>query len=95
MNFRTVRTKDDVLKQIKDIIAAFKIEPGEWVYFSTQPRGDQAGLMFDDLNRWELDTAAPDNPIALSGGIPVVSMLVVNSKAIEKLLTPSSAGNFL
>lgn len=85
LNFRTVRTKDDVLKQIKDIIAAFKIEPGEWVYFSTQPRGDQAGLIFDDLNRWELDKAAPDNPIALSGGIPVVNMMLLNSKAIEKL----------
>ncbi|MCH8015910.1 MAG: amidohydrolase family protein [Acidobacteria bacterium] len=85
LNFRTVRTKDDVLKQIKDIIAAFKIEPGEWVYFSTQPRGDQAGLIFDDLNRWELDKAAPDNPIALSGGIPVVNMMLINSKAIEKL----------
>ena len=85
LNFRTVRNKDDVLKQIKDILAAFKIEPGEWVYFSTQPRGDQAGLIFDDLNRWELDKAAPDNPIALSGGIPVVNMILVNSKAIEKL----------
>ena len=85
LNFRTVRTKDDVLKQIKDIIAAFKIEPGEWVYFSTRPRGDQAGLIFDDLNRWELDKAAPDNPIALSGGIPVVNMMLINSKAIEKL----------
>jgi len=85
LNFRTVRTKDDVLKQIKDIIAAFKIEPGEWVYFSAQPRGDQAGLIFDDLDRWELDKAAPDNPIALSGGIPVVNMLLINSKAIEKL----------
>ncbi|MCH6569815.1 MAG: amidohydrolase family protein [Acidobacteria bacterium] len=85
LNFRTVRTKDDVLKQIKDIIAAFKIEPGEWVYFSTQPRGDQAGLIFDDLDRWELDKAAPDNPIALSGGIPVVNMMLINSKAIEKL----------
>jgi predicted amidohydrolase YtcJ len=93
LNFRTVRTKDDVLKQIKDIIAAFKIEPGEWVYFSTQPRGDQAGLLFDDLNRSELDKAAPDNPIALSGGIPVVNMLVVNSKAIEKLW--SKYGDFI
>ena len=85
LNFTTVRTKDDVLKQIKDIIAAFKIEPGESVYFSTQPRGDQAGLIFDDLNRWELDKAAPDHPIALSGGIPVVNMMLINSKAIEKL----------
>ncbi|MCH8819066.1 MAG: amidohydrolase family protein [Acidobacteria bacterium] len=85
LNFRTVRTKDDVLKQIEDVIAAFKIEPGEWVYFSGRPRGDQAGLLYDDLDRWELDKAAPDNPIALTGGIPVVNMMLINSKAIEKL----------
>ena len=85
LNFRTVRTKDDVLKQIEDVIAAFKIEPGEWVYFSGRPRGDQAGLLYDELDRWELDKAAPDNPIALTGGIPVVNMLLINSKAIEKL----------
>jgi len=85
LNFRTVRTKDDVLKQIEDIITAFKIEPGEWVYFSGRPRGDQAGLLYDDLDRWELDKAAPDNPIALAGGIPVVNMLLLNSQAIEKL----------
>ncbi len=85
LNFRTVRTIDDILKQIEDVITAFKIEPGEWVYFSGRPRGDQAGLLYDELDRWELDKAAPDNPIALSGGIPVVNMLLVNSKAIEKL----------
>ncbi|MEE2822829.1 MAG: amidohydrolase family protein [Acidobacteriota bacterium] len=85
LNFRSVRTTDDVIQQIKDIIAAFKIQPGEWVYFSVRPRGDQAGLLYDDLDRWELDKAAPNNPIALTGGIPVVNMLLVNSKAIEKL----------
>ena len=85
LNFRTVRTMDDILKQIEDVITAFKIEPGEWVYFSGRPRGDQAGLLYDELDRWELDKAAPNNPIALAGGIPVVNMLLVNSKAIEKL----------
>ncbi|MEE8349506.1 MAG: amidohydrolase family protein [Acidobacteriota bacterium] len=93
LNFRAVKTTDDVLKQIEDVIAAFKIEPGEWVYFSGRPRGDQAGLLYDDLDRWELDKAAPDNPIALSGGIPVVNMLLVNSKAIEQLW--SKYGDFI
>ena len=70
VNFRTVRTKDDVIKQIKDIIAAFQIKPGEWVAFSGNPRGDQAALLWDELNRWELDKAAPDNPISFSGVFP-------------------------
>jgi predicted amidohydrolase YtcJ len=93
LNFRAVNNKDDVIGQIKDVIAAFKIEPGEWIYFSAQPRGDQAGLLYDDLDRWELDKAAPNNPIALTGGIPVVNMLLVNSMAIEKLW--NKYGNFI
>jgi len=85
LNFRAVRTTDDVLKQIQDIIAAFQFEPGEWIQFSTNPRGDQARMLYDELDRWELDKAAPDNPIALSMGIPILNMALVNSKAIEAL----------
>jgi predicted amidohydrolase YtcJ len=85
LNFRAVNTKDDVIKQMKDTIAAFKFKPGEWVYFTANPRGDQAKLLFDILNRWELDKAAPDNPVALTLGLPVVNGLMVNSKGIEAL----------
>ena len=85
LNFRTVQTKDDVLQQMQDIIAAFQIKPGEWVAFTGNPRGDQSALLWDELNRWELDKAAPDNPISLTGGIPVVNMMLLNSKAIDKL----------
>ena len=85
LNFRAVKTKDDVIKQIKDTIAAFKFKPGEWIYFPTNPRGDQARLLFDVLNRWELDKAAPDNPIALTVGMPIHNGLLVNSKAIDLL----------
>ena len=85
LNFRAVKTKDDVLKQIKETIAAFKFKPGEWIFFPTNPKGDQAALLFDVLNRWELDKAAPNNPIVLSLGVPIVNVLLVNSKAIEAL----------
>jgi len=85
LNFRAVSTADDVLQQIKDIIAAFNIEPGKWIYFSTNPRGDQAEILYDKLNKWELDKAAPDNPIVLTTGVPVVNMLLLNSKAMEPL----------
>ena len=57
INFRLVKTKDDVLKQIEDIIAAFPFQPGEWIQFSTNPRGDQARMLYDELDRWELDKA--------------------------------------
>ncbi len=86
LNFRQVRTTDDVLKQIRDIIAAFNFPPGQWLFFTTDPRGpDQAQLVFNDLNRWELDKAAPDNPIALTIGIPYVNGMMLNSKGIEAL----------
>ena len=85
LNFRAVNTTDDVIKQIKDVIAAFEFEPGEWLYFSTNPRGDQAELLYDKLNRWELDKAAPDSPIVLTQGVPVVNLLMLNSEAIEAL----------
>ncbi len=85
VNFRQVKTVDDVLKQIRDTIAAFQFEPGEWISFSTNPTGDQARMLFDDLTRWELDKAAPDNPIFLSLGVPILNMVLINSKAIEVL----------
>ncbi len=85
LNFRTVTTKDDVLKQIADIISAFQIPPGEWINFSTNPRGDQARMLYDELDRWELDKVSPDNPIGLSMGIPILNMALVNSLAIEAL----------
>ena len=85
VNFRQVKTTDDVIKQMKDIMAAYQFPPGEFIYFNTNPTGDQAKLIFDEMNRWELDKAAPDNPVAMSLGVPMQAMLLVNSKAIEAL----------
>ncbi|MCZ6484591.1 MAG: amidohydrolase family protein [Acidobacteria bacterium] len=85
VNFRQVKTTDDVIKQMKDIIAAYQFPPGEFIYFNTNPTGDQAKLIFDEMDRWELDKAAPDNPVAMSLGVPMQAMLLVNSKAIEAL----------
>ncbi|MEE2822172.1 MAG: amidohydrolase family protein [Acidobacteriota bacterium] len=85
LNFRIVKTKEDVIEQIQNTIAAFNFKPGEWIQFSTNPSGEQARLLFDELNRWELDKGAPDNPIFFSLGVPILNMVLVNSKAIEAL----------
>ncbi|MEE2839105.1 MAG: amidohydrolase family protein [Acidobacteriota bacterium] len=85
LNFRIVKSKEDVIKQVRDTIAAFDFEPGEWIQFSTNPSGEHARLLYDELNRWELDKAAPDNPIFFSLGVPILNMVLVNSKAIEAL----------
>ena len=39
VNMRAVRTKDDLVKQISDIIAAFDIPAGEWLFFPTNSEG--------------------------------------------------------
>lgn len=93
LNFRAVKTKDDVLKQIKDTMTAFNFKPGEWIYFTTNPRGDQAKLLFDELNRTELDKVSPDNPIAVTLGVPVENVLLVNGKALDLLW--KKYGNFV
>ena len=93
LNFRLVKTKDDVLKQIQDIIEAFQFKPGEWIYFLSNPSADQAGVLLEELDRWELDKVAPDNPIIVTTGVPILNMLLINSKAIEELW--SKHGDFI
>ena len=86
ISWKGVSTKQDILKQISDIIAAFKFKPGEWLYFSSDgPIGDQVKILFDELNSAELDKAAPNNPIAVSLGVPAENGHLVNGKAIEAL----------
>ena len=86
LNLRTVQTKDDVLKQIRDIIAAFQFPEGQWLFFPTNPRGkDQARILFDELNATELDKAAPNNPIVLSVGVPKHNVALLNRVALDAL----------
>ena len=89
VDWRGVQNKDDVLNQIKGIMDRYQFEPGEWVFIrsgmsliggGTQ---EQAKILYDDLNRWELDKVTPDNPVAMDHGIPIANGLMVNSKAIE------------
>ena len=85
VNMRAVRTKDDLVKQISDIITAFNIPPGEWLFFPTNPRGDQAKIIFDDMNATELDRAAPNNPIIMSVGMPERNINMASGNAIREL----------
>src|SRR3990172_2740087 len=62
----------DVMKQISGIIQKYKFKPGEWIHFDNAVSfgglADEVSvrhgkILFDELNRWELDKAAPNNPI--------------------------------
>ena len=89
-----VKTKDDVLNQIAGIIKKYNFRPGEWIHFNnavgfmgqandvTRLHGD---IMFNQLNRWELDKAAPNNPIIMSEGIPEYNGLLINGVAMDIL----------
>ena len=85
VNMRVVQTKDDLVKQISDIIAAFDIPAGEWLFFPTNPRGNQAKIIFDDMNATELDRAAPNNPIIMSVGMPERNINMASGNAIREL----------
>ena len=85
VNYKLVKTKDDVLKQIRDIMQTVKPKPGEWVNFGASGLSDPQNvkILYDEVNRWELDKVSPDNPIVVSMGIPLENGFLVNSKAID------------
>ena len=94
LNYRSVNNKDDVIKQIQDIIAAVNIPAGKWLYFPSNPRGpEHARLIFNELNASELDKAAPNNPIILGVGMPKTNIHMASGKALE--LVRRKYGNFL
>jgi len=102
VDWRGVRTKEDVLNQIKGFIDKYKFKPGEWIHFDNeltfQGEGNettklQGDILFNQLNRWELDKAAPNNPIIMSEGIPEYNGLLLNGVAMDILW--KNYGNFI
>ncbi|MDA2934444.1 amidohydrolase family protein [Acidobacteria bacterium AH-259-D05] len=98
IDWRGVRNKDDVLNQIKGWMDKYQFQPGEWIYFTHQglrtreegrgpndPATIQVKILYDELTRWELDKVTPNNPVALSLGIPHFNGFLVNEKAMQIL----------
>lgn len=92
VDWRGVTSKDDVLNQVKAIMAKYKFKPGEWVYLENSVSFVGAGtpqlakIMMDDLNAFELDKVTPNNPVAMSIGIPDFNGFLVNKKGLDILL---------
>jgi predicted amidohydrolase YtcJ len=98
IDWRAVKSKDDVLAQMKAWMDRVQFKPAEWVYFvseglSIMEANEQARILYQDLNRWEMDKATPNNPIILTMGIPENNGLMVNSKAIDYMF--GKWGDFL
>lgn len=94
VDWRGVRTKEDVLNQLKGLMAKYNFKPGQWVYFVNQLQFmgreggsvEQAKILYDELNQWELDKVTPNNPIIMSLGIPDFNGFLVNKKAMDYLM---------
>ena len=91
-----VTSADDVANQIKNAIEVHHLKPGEFLYFSSRSLGENAAdaqskILFDDLSRYVLDKAAPNNGIVMSLGFPVANGLLVSSKVIDKLFAEHGA----
>ena len=76
----TWTNKADFLAQIRTL--ALRKQPGEWII--TSPRGDIIGLYKGEVTRFDLDQAAPDNPVYLHWSTSVEGL--ANTKALEPLL---------
>jgi predicted amidohydrolase YtcJ len=94
VDWGAVKTKEDVLTQISQIIQKYKIKPGEWIHFNnaigfmglaTPTTILQSKILFDQLNATELNKAAPNNPIIMSEGIPEYNGLLLNGVAMDIL----------
>jgi predicted amidohydrolase YtcJ len=104
IDWRGVKTKEDVLNQIRSIMARYQIPKGEWIAFANQLsfaglEGDipaktaQAKILYDDMTRYDLDKVLPDHPAMFTMGVPDENAMFVNSKGIDILW--SKHGDFI
>jgi len=98
VDWKGVTSVDDVVNQIRSTIEVHKIKPGEFVYFASEGIGESAAdaqskILFDDLNRYQLDRAAPNNGVTMALGFPNANGLLVNSRVLDKLF--AEHGTFL
>ncbi len=91
VEWRGVRTKEDVLSQVRGIMERYNFPPGKWVYMTNQVNfmsnegspPELARILYDELTQWELDKVTPDNPVLMSMGIPNFNGFLLNGKAME------------
>jgi predicted amidohydrolase YtcJ len=101
VDWRGVKTKDDVLAQVRGVMERYKFEPGRWVYMTNQVSFmnndaspiEFAKILYDELNQWELEKVTPDNPVLMSLGIPDFNGYLLNQKAMDWVM--ANHGNYV
>ena len=101
VDWRGVKSKDDVLAQVKGIFEKEAFEPGRWVYLTNRVSfGDDRGsplvhaeILYDRINQWELDKVTPEHPVLMSLGIQDINGLLLNKQAMDWVM--SHHGDFV
>jgi predicted amidohydrolase YtcJ len=89
LDWRGVRSRQDVLNQIRGVMAKYQFRPGEWVYLNNVGAAESEELikiLYDELDRWNLATVTPNNPVALDLTIPDFNGYLVNDTGMKILL---------
>jgi predicted amidohydrolase YtcJ len=87
IDWSAVKTKQDVLNQMKAYVDKYKFPAGQWIYYTGGPRNQEGlSLLYDELNQFDLGTVTPNNPAAMGLGIPDFNGFLVNQKAMELLM---------
>ena len=102
VDWRGVTSKEDVLNQIEGLMDKYQFRPGQWVYFENRlsfagggGSVNNAKILYDELNRWELDKVTPNNPVVLSIGVPDNNGFLLNSKAVEIIWDERQKAGFI
>jgi predicted amidohydrolase YtcJ len=102
VDWKGVKSKQDVINQVKGLMDKYKFPKGKWVYFENQlsftgggGNAEHAKILYDDMSRYDLDKIAPDNPIAMSMGIPDFNGFLLNSMAIDIIWNKKGYADFI
>jgi predicted amidohydrolase YtcJ len=93
VDWRGVRNKQDAINQMLSLMHKYNPPPGAWLRFDNNLGNDQAiaKILYDDLNKEDLNKVAPNNPIILTMGIPDENGLFVNAVAWDILMKDHEA----
>jgi predicted amidohydrolase YtcJ len=94
LDWRAVKSKQDLLNQMKAYMDKYQFQPGQWIYFTGGPNSVEGlELLYDQLNQNDLGSVTPNNPVAMGLGIPDFNGFLVNKAAMDLLM--SKHGNFI
>jgi predicted amidohydrolase YtcJ len=91
LHYGAIKTKADILAQVRGIVEEYKLPKGTWMYLTGGPGTlDRTKVLYDELTQWDLDTVSPNNPVAMGIGIPDFNGFMLNKAAMDVLMAKHS-----